>query len=320
MNRQEFEKRNTDRWRELDEVITGLERNRGDAAELPGRFRRVCHDLALARYRMFGQGTCEYLNALTIRGYKLMHRPEGATREGVVRFFARTFPQCVRSHSRLFWASSLFFWLPFLLMMVSVHYDVAWVQAMLGPAGMESMDSMYGEGQDTVEHLRSEYGSNFMMFAHYINNNVGIDFRLYAGGVLFGLGTVFVLLFNGLYIGAAAGYVNYAGDPQKFWQFVAGHSSFEILGMIVVGMAGLKLGIALLAPGQLRRGAAVAKAGKEGLPLLLGGAAMTAVAAVVEGFWSARAQPAELKYAVGIFFWLAHVLYFLTLGRVRYGD
>ena len=154
-----------------------------------------------------------------------------------------------------------------------------------------------------------------MMFAHYINNNVGIDFRLFAGGIFFGIGTIFFLVYNGLYFGAVVGYVDYAGEPELLWRFVAGHSSFELLGMLVVGMAGLKMGFSLLAPGQLSRGAALTRAGRDGLPLLIGGACMTALAAVVEGFWSAEPFPTNVKYAVGIAFWVLHGLYFVFVGR-----
>ena len=76
-----------------------------------------------------------------------------------------------------------------------------------------------------------------MMFCFYIWNNVAIDFRIFAGGIAAGAGTMFFLLFNGLHIGAAAGYVNVACDPESFWSFVAGHSSFELLGMVVAGVA-----------------------------------------------------------------------------------
>ena len=319
MNQQEFERRKTGDWKELEVALTSLESKNRDAIDpsrVPRLFRRVCHDLSLARHRVFGHQTCDYLNGLAIRGYEVIHRKKGGMWEGLVEFFAKTFPNCVRAHWKLFAVSSLFFWVPFFLMMISVKYEIAWVQALLGPDMLNQMDMMYGKGDDgNLTTWRSQFGSNFAMFAHYIRNNVGIDFMIYAGGILFGIGTLFFLFYNGLYIGGAAGYVHHAGDPEKFYSFVAGHSSFELLGMIVVGMAGLKIGLALLAPGQLSRTVAAAKAGQVSLPLLLGGAAMTVVAAVVEGFWSAQDFSSQLKYGVGIFFWAAHVFYFLFVGR-----
>ena len=148
---------------------------------------------------------------------------------------------------------------------------------------------------------------------------MGIDFRIFAGGLSYGIGALFFLIYNGIYFGAVLGYVTSQGDPEKLWRFVAGHSSFELLGMLVVGMAGLKVGFSLLAPGQLSRGQALSKAGRDARPLLIGGVLMTALAAVVEGFWSAQPIDANVKYMVGIAFWLLHFLYFGFAGRRFHG-
>ena len=116
-------------------------------------------------------------------------------------------------------------------------------------------------------------------------------------------------------VGAAAGYVNHACNPESFWTFVAGHSSFELLGMVVSGMAGMKLGMAVLQPGRLPRGRALVEASKQALPLIYGAALLTTLAAVVEGFWSAQGLPSSLKYAVGVLGWVLHMGYFLCAGR-----
>ena len=321
MNRQEFESKNHDEWKAFEEKLEASEKRKETAedAGIPARFRKVCYDLSLAQYRMFGHRICDRLNGLAIRGYRLIHRKRGAFGEGAIKFVTGTFPQAFRRELKLFVVVSMFFWIPLLAMWWSADREIEWVQALLGPEQMASIEGMYGKDADTVEHLRDEHGSNFMMFAFYINNNVGIDFRLFAGGIFFGIGTLFYLIYNGLFFGAVIGYVEYAGEPELLWRFVAGHSSFELLGMLVVGMAGLKMGFALLAPGQLTRGDALSKAGREGLPLLIGGALMTVLAAVVEGFWSAQKIPVNVKYSVGIAFWVLHLLYFSFVGRRRYG-
>ena len=321
MNKKEFEQKNALEWQIFENKLKSVDKNEDltDASKIPSNFRKICYDLSLAQYRMFGARICDRLNALAIQGYRSIHRSKGAFGEGFLNFFLRTFPQAFRRDWRLFVVSSLIFWVPFFLMWWSAHKEIAWVQSILGPEGMTSIEGMYGKDADTVEHLRQEHGSNFQMFAHYIQNNVGIDFQLYSGGILFGVGTIFYLFYNGLAIGAVVGYVDYAGDPERLWRFVAGHSSFELLGMIVVGMAGLKLGFSLLAPGNYGRGRALARAGRSSLPLVLGGASMTAVAAVVEGFWSAQPMDTSTKYFVGIVFWGLHLLYFTVVGRRGYG-
>jgi uncharacterized membrane protein SpoIIM required for sporulation len=308
------------KWSEYSALVDAVEgRKDAEVERLPGLFRGVCLDLALAQYRMQGMGAVEALNQLVIRGYKHLYRERGAGASSLVTFLAVTFPNRVRREWRLFWFCSVIFWLPFFGLMAAVQLDVAWAQAILGDAGMHGLEQMYGgDGASQVEHLRSTHGSNFMMFGFYIKNNVSIDFRIFGGGILAGVGTMFFLVYNGLAMGASAGYVQMAGNPTSFWSFVAGHSSFELLGMLVAGMAGMRLGLGVLRPGRLRRGTALVQAAKEALPLIYGAAFMTVLAAFVEGFWSAQAVPANAKYAVGIFFWVAWVAYFLRVGRGRH--
>ena len=323
MNRAEFERLRTPVWDEFERALDLLENEkfwkRGEVKDpvlddVPRLFREVCQDLALARHRMYGGRLLEALNLLVMRGYKVLHKRKASQAEKVVNYLTVTVPRAVRASPGLFWACTLSFLIPYLAIWGSSFYEIAWVQSLLGSDGMMSMEQMYGK-DDTSSFLREEFGSHFMMFAYYINNNVSIDFRIFAGGIFFGIGSLFFLLFNGLYIGAAAGYVHYACDPEKFYTFVVGHSAPELIGMVLSGMAGMKLGLALLRPGRLTRKDSVAAAGREAMPLILGGAFLTVVAAVIEGFWSAQPFEPQVKYMAGALVWSATVLYLLLPGR-----
>ena len=317
----DFEHKNHERWAEYERLVARLEGGKRDAeAEtMPRRFRELCVDLALAESRMYGARLTERLNELVIRGYERIYRQRRGGLQAVAEFLTTGFPRAVRRDWRLFWLCNAVFWLPFLAMMLSSAYEIRWIQSVLGPEGMASMEKMYGGEEEQLAHLREEYGSNFMMFCFYIYNNVSIDFRIFAGGMLAGIGTLFFLVFNGLYLGAAAGYVNHACNPESFWSFVSGHSSYELLGMVVSGMAGMRIGLAILRPGRLPRTRALAEASKQALPLIYGAALLTTMAAVVEGFWSAQRIAYELKYTVGIAGWVFLTAYFLLAGR-RAGD
>lgn len=312
-----FEERRAADWVELDRLITGVEKGKPEPGvdELPRRFREACADLALARHRMYPSQLIDRLNTLVIRGYKLLYRSRKRGWEAVVRFAMAGFPQAVRAEWRLFWLCSALFWIPFFGMMASAHLDIDWIRAVLGPAGMAQMEDHYGGPVDQISHIRDKFGSDFRMFAFYIQNNVGIDFQIFAGGIMACLGTIFFLVFNGIQLGAAAGYANYACNPESFWSFVAGHSSYELLGMVVAGMAGMRLGLGVLKPGRLPRGRAMGEAAKRALPLIYGAGVMTAIAAVFEGFWSAEQIDTSIKYGVGIAGWVLHVFYFLAMGR-----
>ena len=313
----DVEHRNQQRWEEYERLVKRLEKRGAvpDADQMPRRFRELCADLSLAESRMYGHRITERLNALVIRGYELIYRTRRGAWAHAVSFVTAEFPRTVRREWRLLWLCTLVFWLPLVAMLLAAPHEIRWVQAVLGADGMTAMEQMYGGKEQQIEHLRSAYGSNFMMFCFYIYHNVSIDFRIFAGGMAAGLGTLFYLAYNGLYLGAAAGYVNHACNPESFWSFVAGHSSFELLGMTVSGMAGMRLGLAVLRPGRLPRVRALAEASRQAMPLIYGAALLTATAAAIEGFWSAQRLAAEAKYAFGIGGWILCAVYFLLGGK-----
>jgi uncharacterized membrane protein SpoIIM required for sporulation len=206
------------------------------------------------------------------------------------------------------------FWLPMFAFIAAAQYDPRWIFTLVTPDMQQQIDAMYAASAP-IEALREQYGSDFMMWAHYIQNNVSIGFRIFAGGVLFTLGAIFFIGFNGLVIGAMTGYVHYAGHTENFYRFVVGHSSLELTGLIICGTAGMRLGLALLKPGRLTRRDAMREAGKRALPLLYGGSIMIFLAAFVEGFWSASHASPTAKYVVGIGLWVVLAVYLIFSGK-----
>ena len=319
MQGKEFEEKNAQRWAAYEHTLDALEK-KGlglDVSQLPTMFREVCTDLALARHRMYGMPMNERLNELVIRGHKIIHRRAGGTWEKILRFIAVDFPVAVRVEWKLLLVATLSFILPGIGMALAGFYwsDFSWIQAVLGSGMMQQLDTMYGSSDDQISNLRDEYGSNFMMFCHYIMNNIGIDFRIYAGGILACLGTLFFLIYNGVFFGAVIAYIHKACDPQAFYTFVAGHSSFELIAMVIAGMAGLRIGLGLLHPGRKTRRRSLMDAGKKSLPLIFGASGMTLVAAAIEGFWSAQPLPPMVKYVVGVTMWVVVIGYLAFAGR-----
>ena len=319
MQGQQFEEKHTERWVKYEETLSAVEKrgHEHDVSRIPTMFREICTDLALARHRMYGMPINERLNELVIRGHKMIHRRAGGTWEMLLRFIVIDFPVSVREEWRLLIVASLSFIVPLVGVALAGFYwpDFSWIQAVLGPQMMEQLDMMYGSGDDQIANLRGEYGSNFMMFCHYIWNNIGIDFRIYAGGILACLGSLFFLVYNGIFFGAVIAYIHTACSTEAFYSFVAGHASFELIAMVIAGMAGLRIGMGLLKPGRKTRRRSLMDAGKKSLPLIVGAALMTFVAAAIEGFWSAQDMPPMVKYSVGIVLWVVCFLYLGQAGR-----
>src|SRR5205814_236136 len=95
--------------------------------------------------------------------------------------------------------------------------------------------------------------SGLALRGHQILYGVRIGFQTFASGLLFGVGALFYLIYNGIFIGAFTGYIIDAGFATNFFSFTSGHSSFELLAICLSGAAGLKLGYALIAPARLTR-------------------------------------------------------------------
>ena len=110
----------------------------------------------------------------------------------------------------------------------------------------------------------------------------------------------------------------YSVVATTFWSFVAGHSSFELIAIVFSGAAGLRLGLAVVAPGNLSRKAALVAAAKPAVRMMYGAAIMFMIAAFVEAFWSPLTEvPFRIKIAVGITAWLVLLVYFAFAGRAR---
>ncbi|MFT4551035.1 MAG: putative membrane protein SpoIIM required for sporulation [Verrucomicrobiales bacterium] len=316
MNREQFENRNSARWQEYEKMVETLEAKKipEDVQKLPGLFRQLCADLSLAENRAYGLGLTERLNELVIRGYRFIYRNVGGGFHAVMRFFLSSFPCALRSEAKLFWLCMAVFWLPAVGFLLAASFAPEWIEVLLGPDAMDSMQSMYGEDAN-LKDARGEFGSDFMMFGFYIMNNISIAFRTFASGIFFGIGTMFVLGYNGLYIGAVMGYVHYALDKEKFYSFVSTHSSWELLGIVISAVAGMRLGLAVLHPGRNTRRGSLVIAGKKSITLLYGAAFMIFVAAIFEGFVSAGSLPPRAKYTIGLGFWAMFAFYFMLCGR-----
>lgn len=316
MNQLSFESQNRERWIQIDALTARLEKERtlSDAALLPSLYRQLCADTVLAQHRMYGARLVGELNERLIRCRHALARPAESAGGGFARLLLRDFPRAVRRDCRLFWLAMLLFFGPMILMILAAWLEPRWIFSVLGPDETRMIDGMYGK-DDPVEFMRGEFGSDFGMFGYYVMNNITIGLRTAGAGLLAMVGAMFQLAYQGVILGATEGYVHYAGNMERFYAFVAGHSAFELVGLVICGVAGMRLGQAILKSGNLSRGAALGAAGRRALPLIYGGALLVLFAALFEAFWSAGPAPPHVKYAVGIFNALALTLYLTFCGR-----
>lgn len=315
MNQERFEQRHAADWARFEGWLRSADGVA--AADLPRRYRQICHHLALARERRYGPALIERLHILVLEGHQRLYAARSGGWARVAEFLGGGFPGLVRRQWRLFALASLLFYGPALAMFIGVMVSPNLALTVMDQETLANLERMYAPGAEVLGRTR-ESDTDILMFGYYIRNNIGIAFQTFAGGVLFGLGTLFYLLFNGVFLGAVFGHLTRIGYTETFYSFVAGHSALELTAIVLAGMAGLNLGLALLRPGRLSRPQALKVAAGVSVRIIYGAGAMLLAAAFVEAFWSStRTLPVELKYAAGMAGWLLVAAYFLLAGRDR---
>jgi len=316
MRQAPFEATHARQWQEFELFLDGKKTLPFDPAQMPERYRRICYDLALAQDRRYSPDLVDRLNRLALRGHHLLYENRRRQTGRVVGFVLGGFARLVRAEWRVVAAAAALFFGPLALLIGVLQVYPEFVHYLLAPEQIAQFHAMYDPGNKRLGMREAD--SSLQMFGFYIWNNVRIGFQTFAGGLAFGVGSIWFLASNGVVIGAVAGYLTEIGYARTFWSFVAGHSSFELIAIVLSGTAGLRLGLAVIAPGDLSRKAALVAAAKPAVRVMYGAAVLFLIAAFVEAFWSPHtAIPFGAKIAVGAAGWVLLASYFAFAGRAR---
>ncbi|MEN0039115.1 MAG: stage II sporulation protein M [Cellvibrio sp.] len=325
MKQGQFEQLYQPLWQVIELQIIELEKPEGklkgeELASFASRYRRLCHFHALAKDRHYSSHLVDKLGDLVVRGHQQLYRRKQPFMQQFTSFIVAGFPRLVREQQSYIWWATALLYIPGLLMFLAILWQPDLVYTISPPEQVSQYESMY-DPQNRVLGSARDSETNVQMFGFYISNNIGVSFRTFASGILFGVGSIFFLVFNGLLMGAVAGHLTNAGFTETFFTFVVGHGSFELTAIAISGAAGLKLGYSLLAPGNLTRKESLKRASKIAIQLVYGVIVMLVIAAFIEAFWSSNniLDPWQ-KYLVGGFLWAIVIGYLVFSGRGLRGE
>jgi uncharacterized membrane protein SpoIIM required for sporulation len=146
-------------------------------------------------------------------------------------------------------------------------------------------------------------------------NNVQVAFYAFAAGITLGLGTLFVLIFNGANAGLAGGLFHHAGQADVFWGLILPHGLLELSAIIVAGAAGLGLGWSIVAPGDQLRTTSLAEEGGRSVTIVLGLIPAFGLAALIEAFITPSGLGTPSRIAVGVLAATGFWIWVLSIGR-----
>jgi uncharacterized membrane protein SpoIIM required for sporulation len=311
-----FTARRQPHWAELERL---LERSEGNGLrtfgavdiEAFGRaYREVVSDLAIARRDFPDDQLTLWLNGLASRAHLRLYRAPAPSWRRLGAFFWTDFARRFRLAGPYLIASALLLFGPAAVAYLGALLNDTLRDALV-PASLRQVMESGRTWTDIAPGLRP--GMATLIFT----NNIQVAFLSFAGGVLCGLGTAYVLVTNGLSLGGVLGAAQFYGVAPLVWSFVSPHGYLELTCIVIAGAAGLMLGDALLRPGLLLRREALARASRRAVELVLGAAPVLVVAGLIEGFVSPSDLPMAVKLAIGPLAGLALYALLLSVGRTQ---
>lgn len=283
LKEEQFIEINSNLWRELESLSEIV--NKKGVKALPSNevkrflhiFRQSSHHLAYARTHYPNSNTVKYLNSLVGRCHNHIYAVKKASPREFLKYIYLGFPKLLKEYKWFIIASFSFFALGLLLSLtlVMINADNA---TMFLPQNMV----------DGVKSGASGSGQwNYPLMSSYIMyNNISVSLKAFVFGLTLGLGTIYVLFYNGLILGALTGLVYIYGDPSNYWSLILPHGVIELTAIFISGAAGLIIAKSILMPKEYSRIHSLIIGAKESVSLVIGVVLMLVIAGIIEGFFT----------------------------------
>jgi len=276
-----------------------------DLQELALLYRQIAADLATVREDPTSSNLAHYLNQLLGRAHNIIYMGRKTESGNIFTFYIHTYPAIFRETFSNTLAAFLIFLCGAVAGCLLSLNDPSFPRHLLGPHMMQSIEQhkMWTESIVTLKPVAS---------SRILTNNLSVSIMTYALGITAGIGTVWMMLLNGVLIGVVGTACAQAQMSLMLWSFVAAHGVLELPAIFIAGGAGFIVARGLLFPGALPRGESLVRAGTRSAKLFFGTIPLLLIAGFIEGFISPSNLPVGLKFtlAAGLFMLLALYLSF----------
>ncbi len=267
--------------------------SRAELQEAALLYRQVASDLSVLRQDATARTYAHHVNQLLARAHHIIYSGRKTNLLTAFRFLRDEYPAIFQRQ--------------FGYVMASVTITALWaiIGAAITSARPEFMRHFVGPEMIATMERHEMWTKSVVSIAPQassaiMTNNLSVSFMTFASGIVFGVGTVFYLSFNGLLLGVIGMACHQYGMSVLLWSFVAPHGSLELPAIFIAGGAGLRLGHGMLFPGALRWRDSVAYGGIEAAMLVSGIIPMLFIAGILEGFLDpSDVPPIWFKFTLG---------------------
>jgi uncharacterized membrane protein SpoIIM required for sporulation/uncharacterized RDD family membrane protein YckC len=311
-------------WREAREHAAGLGRRRGsdvrDALRVVADYRAAARELGAARESRAPDAarSAEHLEAVYSDLHDVIHRPARRLGEVLLGLFRDRIPEAMgRMRVHLLAVALLFitaavtgFWL------VTTYPDL--IAMFADPKLIATVE----RGELWTDGLLNVTPSAILSVS-ILTNNIVVSLFAFCSGVIFGLGTFYLVGYNGLSLGAIFAFTGQHGLADRLFDFILAHGCVELSCICIAGAAGSMLGEALVRPGEQTRAEAFRVAAGEGVRVMVALTLLLLVCGFIEGFISPDPEVprwARATIGVGYFLFMISFLSGHVFGRSRGGS
>jgi uncharacterized membrane protein SpoIIM required for sporulation len=210
------------------------------------------------------------------------------------------------------WLAACLFLAPACISYITVQWHPAYAYDMVAEGFFDFTPS----DTEHLHHIPSLFRP--IAASAIVTNNLQVALMAFGLGLTAGVGTCLVLIFNGVHLGAVAGWLSLHGYSRALWGWIMPHGGTEILAIILSGAAGLMLARAIVVPGEVRRSTALQRIAPGALHIVLGCMAMLVVAGGIEGFVSPSAIGYPARLVVLVCSLCGWMVYLICAGAQRH--
>ncbi len=316
-----FRKEREQGWKRLEALLARVEKDgvrslsAREARDLPLLYRAALSSLSVAGSIALDRNLLRYLQNLSLRAYLAVYGPRVGIGEQAARFLRAGFPGAVRGlRWHLLVAAVLLF------AGVAAGYALAWHDAgyyfMLIPESLAGGRVPGASAAELREHLFESWPgfvNAFVVFANSLfRHNAVVGILSFGLGFMLGLPTAFLLVYNGMIIGAMIELHAERGLAYDFVGWLAVHGVTEISAILLCGAAGFSVAEKIVFPGRFSRLENLALGGRQAAGAAAGAVGMLFIAGIFEGGFRQLIDNTPARYAFALLTAAAWAWYFLS--------
>jgi len=276
----QFIKNNSERWREV-ELFLSKKTSFHDPDKLAELFIQLTDDLSYSKTFYPQSKTTQYLNSLTSKLHQSVYKNKKEKRSRIISFWKYELPEIFFARRKELLISFIVFFIAIVIGIVSSEGDTGFVRLILGDSYV-NMTQENIKNDDPLAVYKQMNGVD--MFMGITFNNIRVSFYAFMAGLLLSVGTILLLLYNGIMLGTFH-HLFYTQDLLfKSLSIVWIHGTLEISSIIIAGAAGLILGNSILFPKTYTRRQSFLISAKDGVKIIIGLIPLFIAAGFLESF------------------------------------